>query len=173
MDKQAFTPLYLRIMKFSKVLLWLSLIGGAGFLAFRHLKSKAPGFLKKNVNIQVANIKIHKISLNAVEFKLTLSLINLTDISVNITDLKALVFYVKNGSPIPFAEGLITTPLKIGAKKSSNFSIRVSMKTADVIRNWSNIRTVLSTQHFPGKVVLSANVDGEPFNLMQDFNLKF
>jgi LEA14-like dessication related protein len=158
-------------MKLSKALLWLSLVGSAGFAAYKYLQRKAPGYIKQNFRLQVAKVQIHKISLSSVEFRLALELINLTPIEVVISDLKANIFYVKNGSPVPFAEGAISTPIKVGKQKRTNFAIRVTMKTGDVVRNLTNIRNVVSSGNFPGKVVLSANIDGNPMNIMQDFNI--
>ncbi len=145
----------------NKWFLILAGTGAAAYFAYVTYKDKfvanAAEFLKENFSIQVAGAKVHKLDKSGLELRLNADLINLSAIAVNLDQLKAYVFYLKNGSPAHLATTVINNKFSVKPRNTSRINdVKISVPYLSLLQNLS----IFSANPREFKIVVSANVNG-------------
>jgi hypothetical protein len=144
---------------------WLFILAGtaaAGYFAFKTYKDKfvenASEFIKENFSIQVAGAKVHRLDRTGLELRINADLINLSRIAVNVSELKAYVFWLKNGSPSHLATSTIKNKISIQARDTSRIrDLKISVPYISLLSNLG-----LFTAHpRQFKIVVKAVVNGQ------------
>jgi len=143
---------------------WLFILAGtaaAGYFAFKTYKDKivetASEFIKENFSIQIAGAKIHRLDKSGLELRVNADLINLSGISVTVSELKAYVFWLKSGSQSHLATTSIKDKISIQPRNTSR--IRDIKITVPYISLLSNIG-IFTANPREFKIVVSAVVNG-------------
>lgn len=144
---------------------WLFILAGtaaAGYFVFKTYKDKfvenASEFIKENFSIQVAGAKVHRLDKSGLELRLNADLINLSRIAVNVSELKAYVFWLKNGSPSHLATTTINNKISIQARDTSRIrDIKISVPYISLLSNLG----LFTANPRQFKIVVSAVVNGQ------------
>ncbi len=144
-------------------------IGAALFVGYQLFKdkfaAKTAGFIKENFSFRISGAKVHKIDKSGLDLRFTLDLMNLSSYSAEANNLKADVYFIKNGSPSHLATTTISTPFNIKAKDTTRIpDIKVLVPYASIIFNLSAFTA--TTRQF--KVMISTNVSGHQLSYTQD-----
>ncbi len=147
-------------------------IAAAGYFGYQvfadKIKSAATSFVKENFSVRLSGFKVHKLNLKGIELRITLDLINLSSVSATAENVKADVYYLKNGlTPSSLASTSISTPFTVSAKDTTRISdIKITAPYTNIIYN-----TAMFTDSNPRfRVVVTADVNGESINLTQEFS---
>jgi len=144
---------------------WLFILAGtaaAGYFVFKTYKDKfvenASEFIKENFSIQVAGAKVHRLDKSGLELRLNADLINLSRIAVNVSELKAYVFWLKNGSSSHLATTTINNKISIQARDTSRIrDIKISVPYISLLSNLG----LFTANPRQFKIVVSAVVNGQ------------
>lgn len=136
-------------------------VAAFGYLLYSRFKDSAisnvVSYVKENFSVQIAGVKIHKIGLSGLDLRISLDLINLTPAALTIRELKAFVFYVKNGTNNHLATTSIGSEFTIRARDTSRISdIKINVPYINLLTNSS----ILSAVKREFKVTVQANVNG-------------
>lgn len=148
-----------------KWLLIPTAIGAAFYLFKDKFAQGAVEFLKEHFSIRVSGAKVHRLDKSGLDLRLTTDLINLSSLEATASQLKADVYYMKNGSPSPLATTTISSQFKIKSNDTTRISdLKVSVPYQNLLFNLS-IFTAPVRQF---KVVVSCVVNGHPVKFNQN-----
>ena len=147
---------------------WLiipTIIGAALYFGFKdQFTQGAIAFLKEHFSIRVSGAKIHRLDKSGLDLRLTTDLINLSSLTANAKELKADVYYIKNGSPSPLATTTISSQFIIKPNDTTRISdLKVAVPYQNLLWNLS----ILTAKVRQFKVVVSCVVNGQKVAINQ------
>ncbi|MBR8534415.1 hypothetical protein KDU71_02500 [Carboxylicivirga sediminis] len=146
-------------------------VAGLGYFGYQAFKDKfknaTKAFIKENFSVRLSGLKIHKLDFKGVDVRITLDLINLSSITAKAENIRAELFYMKNGSPSPLATTTFPSTVSIAPKDTTRIpDMRIVAPLKNLLYNYA----MLSDTRAEYKVVLTATVNGQTFTINQNFS---
>jgi hypothetical protein len=146
-------------------------VAAAGFFGYQVFKDKikaaTKSFVKENFSIRLSGVRIHKLDFKGIDVRVTLDLINLSSITAKAENIRAELFYMKNGSPSPLATTTFPDAIDVAPKDTTQIpGLRIQSPLKNLLYNYS----MFADKRAEFKVVLTATVNGQTFTINQNFS---
>nr|WP_321405869.1 hypothetical protein [uncultured Carboxylicivirga sp.] len=146
-------------------------IAAAGYFGYQAFKDKfktaTKSFIKENFSVRLSGLKIHSIDLKGIDVRVTLDLINLSSITAKAENIRAELFYIKNGSPSPLATTTFPNAITVQPKDTTRLKdLRITAPYKNLLYNLG----IFSDKRAEFKVILTATVNGQTFSINQNIS---